>query len=153
MSLVVADAGAMEHLGGRLARATEGGGLIDLEGELGVGKTTMVRGFLRAQGYAGKVRSPTYTLVETYTFNSHRTVHLDLYRLAHPEELEWIGARDIVTDASVALVEWPERGAGFLPTPDLVVRINYEGTGRRVDLFARTEKGQGILRLMDFADS
>ena len=150
---MVSDAGAMEQLGGRLARASEGGGLIYLAGELGVGKTTLVRGFLRALGHAGKVRSPTYTLIETYTAESQQIVHMDLYRLAHPDELEWIGARETVTEATVALVEWPERGAGFLPVPDMLVQISYGGAGRRVDLSARTEKGQEILRLMDIPES
>lgn len=145
MSLVVSDADAMERLGGRLARASEGGARIYLEGDLGVGKTTMVRGFLRAKGYSGKVRSPTYTLVESYVLDHQQVVHLDLYRLSHPEELEWIGAREILTDADLALVEWPERGAGYLPEPDLVIHIAYEGTGRRIRWDASTAKGREIL--------
>jgi tRNA threonylcarbamoyladenosine biosynthesis protein TsaE len=115
---------------GGLARTR--GGLVFLEGELGAGKTTLVRGLLRGLGHQGPVRSPTYTLVETYERPEMRIHHLDLYRLADPEELEYLGIRDLLDGGSLVLVEWPERGAGVLPIPDLVLRITCEGTGRRI---------------------
>jgi tRNA threonylcarbamoyladenosine biosynthesis protein TsaE len=108
----------------------EVGGLVCLYGDLGAGKTTLVRGLLRALGHAGPVRSPTYTLIETYETEGIRVHHLDLYRLADPEELEYLGIRDLFDDQSLVLVEWPERGRGLLPEPDLSIRIEVRGGGR-----------------------
>ena len=106
------------------------GGLVFLDGDLGAGKTTLVRGLLRGLGHRGPVRSPTYTLVETYELPAVRVHHLDLYRIADPDELEFLGIRDLLDGASLTLVEWPERGAGVLPAPDLVVRIAHRDRGR-----------------------
>jgi tRNA threonylcarbamoyladenosine biosynthesis protein TsaE len=110
-----------------LARA---GGLVFLTGELGAGKTTLVRGLLRGLGHEGPVRSPTYTLVESFELSQARVHHLDLYRIADPEELEYLGIRDLLDGASLVLVEWPERGAGVLPAPDLRVHIEHCDGGR-----------------------
>jgi tRNA threonylcarbamoyladenosine biosynthesis protein TsaE len=110
-----------------LARA---GGLVFLEGDLGAGKTTLVRGLLRGLGHQGPVRSPTYTLVESFELPGALVHHLDLYRIADPEELEYLGIRDLLNDASLVLVEWPERGAGVLPAPDLEVVIAHRDGGR-----------------------
>lgn len=144
VSYLVADAAAMESLGAALARAIGGGLMVHLRGELGAGKTTLVRGVLRGFGYAGSVRSPTYTLVEPYDLATRRVYHLDLYRLGDPEELEWIGVRDLLDEDSVALIEWPERGAGMLPPADLEIEIDYVGTGRQVRLRAGTGSGSDI---------
>ena len=105
-------------------------GLIYLKGELGVGKTTVVRGLLRALGYEGKVKSPTYTIVESYEFGSRTIQHFDLYRLSDPRELLYIGAQELLAEADLTLVEWPDRGKGCLPSPDLEVELAFEGTGR-----------------------
>ena len=149
LTCTITDATAMESLGAALARAIGGGLMIHLRGELGAGKTTLVRGFLRGLGHAGGVRSPTYTLIEPYETAARRVYHLDLYRLGDAEELEWIGLRDLLDADSVTLVEWPERGEGVLPTADLSISIEYFATGRRVHLNAHSEAGEKVLRQLD----
>ena len=136
----------MEELGRLLGEHCPAGQRIYLEGDLGAGKTTLVRGFLRGRGYQGKVKSPTYTLVEPYEFPDGTTVyHFDLYRLGDPEELEFMGIRDYFGDLSLCLVEWPERGRGALPGPDIVINIVAEDRGRRLGVTAATEKGGRVL--------
>ncbi len=105
-------------------------GVIYLCGELGAGKTTLVRGFLRELGYDGSVKSPTYTLVEPYEIDGFSIAHLDLYRVADPVELEYIGLEDILRDVSLTFIEWPERGKSYLPAADLVIELAIEGEGR-----------------------
>lgn len=147
----VGDETALEDLGGDLAAACRSGCRIYLHGELGAGKTTLVRGFLRALGYQGRVKSPTYTLVEHYELATCTVYHLDLYRLADAQELEWIGGRDLFADeAAVCLVEWPEHGAGALPQADLDVIIEYADHGRRVSLLPVTGRGQGMVADLDY---
>lgn len=128
----VADPEAMLALGGELAAALRPPAVVALEGPLGAGKTTLVRGWLRALGHTGPVRSPTYTLLETYVLPSVHVYHLDLYRLVDPEELEFIGVRDLAAADALWLIEWPERGAGRLPPIDQRIRIDYHGATRRV---------------------
>src|SRR5699024_10080354 len=111
--------------GERLGRALGGRGRLHLEGELGAGKTTLARGILRAYGHRGAVKSPTYTLVEPYALDGVRVYHFDLYRIADPEELEFIGGRDLLSDDSLSIIEWPARGEGWLPPPDIVVRLEH----------------------------
>jgi tRNA threonylcarbamoyladenosine biosynthesis protein TsaE len=108
--------------------------LIFLHGDLGAGKTTLVRGYLRAAGYTGAVKSPTYTLVEEYTINGLKILHFDLYRLTEPEELEWIGIRDYFDQDCLCFIEWPDRGKGLLPEPDWVITLSTEGDGRWLTL-------------------
>jgi tRNA threonylcarbamoyladenosine biosynthesis protein TsaE len=136
---------ATEAFGARLAKAVVNDCVTYLSGELGTGKTTLVRGFLHACGYQGSVKSPTYTLLEPYAINAIQLIHLDLYRLADPDELEFIGLRDLLTEQAILLVEWPERGRGALPNPDLVVGLNYKGNGRLCRLAAGSERGEEIL--------
>jgi len=109
-------------------------GVVFLRGDLGAGKTTLVRGLLRALGHLGSVRSPTYTLIEPYEVGDQRIHHLDLYRLGDPEELEYLGLRDLLDGEGLVLVEWPERGAGMLPEPELVIEIEHAPPGRRLRL-------------------
>jgi len=133
--------------GRRLGELTGQRALIFLEGDLGAGKTTLVRGFLEARGYAGRVKSPTYTLIEPYELSDGRLYHLDLYRLGHPEELEYLGLREMLEEEAVLLVEWPQRGAGWLPEPDLRVRLEYvaQGTARRAVVEPCSALGQGVV--------
>ncbi len=137
------------ELGGCLARALSGGGVVFLRGDLGAGKTTLVRGFLHALGHKGRVKSPTYTLVEPYDVAGRHCYHLDLYRLGDPEELEFIGLRDLLAPESVLLVEWPERGQGMLPPADIVIRIAFEHGGRRLTLEASSARGEALLKALE----
>jgi tRNA threonylcarbamoyladenosine biosynthesis protein TsaE len=141
MKQVLADTQETESLGARLGRVVTAG-IIYLNGDLGAGKTTLARGLLRALGHTGKVRSPTYTLVEPYELASRRVYHLDLYRLADAEELEWLGLRDMLADPALLLVEWPERGSGYLPAADLTIDLEFSGDGRVASLVADTPAGQ-----------
>ena len=139
----------MEDLGRRLASACPTGSRIYLRGELGAGKTTWVRGFLRGLDYAGKVKSPTYTLVESYSLQGISIHHLDLYRVNDPDELEAIGLRDYMDGSGICLVEWPERGGDLLADPDILVRIEITGTGREVALESRSAAGARILQQLE----
>lgn len=143
----IATADAMARLGGRLARAAgSGGAIIFLQGELGAGKTTLVRGFLAALGHEGAVRSPTYTLVEGYAPAGRIVNHLDLYRLATPEALEDIGIRDLLDPDALMLIEWPEMGEGMLPPADVTVRLEIAADGARTaGLDATTSRGAELL--------
>jgi tRNA threonylcarbamoyladenosine biosynthesis protein TsaE len=140
------DPAGQERLGAALALVCPRACIVYLEGDLGSGKTTLVRGFLRGMGYQGKVRSPTYTLLEPYEFNDRTVYHLDLYRLADPEELEYLGLRDLLETDAVLLIEWPARGRGVLPAADLRVNIQYRQKGRRLELAANTRKGSKVIQ-------
>ena len=144
MKIEVADAAAMESLGAQLAQS-RAAGIIYLQGDLGAGKTTLARGFLQALGHTGRVRSPTYTLIEPYPFDFGMIYHLDLYRLSDARELEDLGLRDLLEEQALLLVEWPERGAGVLPAADLLISIEHRDVGRRVTLDAATEAGQHLV--------
>ena len=134
------DDAATEHFGAALAAVVKPGWTIYLYGDLGAGKTTLARAVLRALGYSGKVKSPTYTLIEPYTLPDLMVYHLDLYRLGDPEELEYIGLRDLLDTPALLLVEWPERGYGYLPPATLTVHLLYQTNGRRCTLAVESEK-------------
>lgn len=134
MTIYLKDTEATEQFGAKLWAELPEKCVVFLRGDLGAGKTTLVRGFLRAAGYTGAVKSPTYTLVEEYTIGERKIFHFDLYRVADPEELEWIGIRDYFDQDSVCFIEWPDMGKGFLPEPDRVISLVSEGTGRSVDM-------------------
>lgn len=134
-----------EELGAALSSGCPRGSIIYLHGDLGAGKTTLVRGFLHGLGYVGSVKSPTYTLMEPYDIGGFSYCHLDLYRLAHAEELEYLGLRDLLEYGATLLVEWPERGQGELPQPDLNIYIEYLQQGRILELKAETELGERLL--------
>lgn len=140
----LADSGGTEALGRALARALPGllsGAVIYLKGELGAGKTTCVRSLLRTLGVVGLVRSPTYTLLETYVLSSLTCVHVDLYRLQSLTEVDELGLRDWVGPACLLLVEWPDRGGGHLPPADLDLTLRYADEGRRACLQPQTPLG------------
>ncbi len=171
----------MTGLGAKLAKVTIPGTIIYLDGDLGAGKTTLVRGFLRSLGYSGAVKSPTFTVVEPYYLDNDNFLnynelegvlkpdgndrfvtdskvflslkehhkqsvyHFDLYRLEDPEELEYIGIRDYLDGQAIALIEWPEKGCGVLPSADLTIKITHQDQGRKVELLPESENGAVIV--------
>ncbi len=142
LSLHLADEAATQNLGGVLAQTAPHHGWMALHGDLGAGKTTLVRAFMRELGYAGRVTSPTYTLVEVYELADRRIAHYDLYRLQDAEELEWMGARDDFGADTLALVEWPERGTGILPPADLSTTLKHVADAREAVLQAYSPLGE-----------
>lgn len=134
-----------DAFGRRLANCLKSPCIVYLDGDLGTGKTTLVRGVLRGLGHRGSVRSPTYTLLEPYDLGALRLFHLDLYRLGDPEELEFLGLRDLLDADSVLFVEWPQRGAGVLPPADLEIRLDYSASGRVLELMPRTPAAEALL--------
>ncbi|MCR6653424.1 MAG: tRNA (adenosine(37)-N6)-threonylcarbamoyltransferase complex ATPase subunit type 1 TsaE [Cellvibrionaceae bacterium] len=137
---------ATVDFGRRLAKSLRGGAVVFLQGTLGAGKTTLTRGVLQELGHAGAVKSPTYTLVEPYELSGLKVFHFDLYRLGDPEELEYMGIRDYFLEQNLCIVEWPMRGAGILPSPDLSVDLTVSGTGRLAIVTASTRRGDSILQ-------
>ena len=144
----------MQKLGGAIATVCKPDWIIYLCGELGTGKTTLVRGFLRKLGWHGAVRSPTFTLLEPYKFNDMSIYHFDLYRLMHAEEFIYIGGRDCFTEQSICLVEWPERGKGFLPEADLFCSFDFSAKGkeRKVQLIAKSSRDKKIINTLNYGD-
>lgn len=136
---------AMVAAGEALGRALMDGGVVFFHGNLGSGKTTMCRGVLRAWGHRGAVKSPTYTLVEPYRYRDTDIYHFDLYRLGDPEELDYIGIRDYFEQGNVCLVEWPEKGEGALPKPDLDIFLSGEGDKRQLNLEGGSSHGDRII--------
>lgn len=134
MKKYLKDTEATEQYGAALWTILPETGVIFLQGDLGAGKTTLVRGFLRAAGFTGAVKSPTFTLVEEYNLAERKIFHFDLYRLNDAEELEWMGIRDYFSPNTLCFIEWAERGQGFLPMPDAVISLTVQGMGRELNL-------------------
>ena len=145
LDLKLPDAAATEILGGVLAYtfpgAADNHASLYLEGDLGAGKTTCVRSMLRSFGVSGLIRSPTYTLIETYPLANLTCVHIDLYRLKGSMEADELGLRDFFSAGFLVIVEWPERAGEALPAPDLAAALTYQGSGRRCLFSAHTTRG------------
>ena len=132
-------------LGRALAPGAAPGRVVHLRGDLGAGKTTLARGLLRGLGHAGRVKSPTYTLVEPYELSSLHFYHFDFYRLKDRSEWEERGFREYFDPGALCVVEWPERAAGFLFPPDLEISLFFDGEARRAQLEAHTDSGRAWL--------
>lgn len=124
----------MQDYASELVHLIAPGDVVYFEGNLGAGKTTLIRAMLRLLGHTGPVNSPTYTLIETYQFDDYDVHHFDLYRLESADELEATGARDLFDGRNICLIEWPYRAEGFVPDADVQVSIEHEVVGRRVSL-------------------
>ena len=147
MDLIVElpDAEATARAGSAMAPLLRGGTIVTLQGELGAGKTTLVRGVLRALGWTGPVKSPSYGLVEHYPLSSLYFYHIDFYRFASPSEWENAGLAECFRHDSVCMIEWPERVAGLLPAPDVVLVLAHSNNGRRLRAMAHGEVGRQCL--------
>ena len=139
------DEAATTALGSRVAAALDDGLVLYLHGPLGAGKTSFARALLIALGVGERVKSPTYSLIEGYMATQRPAWHLDLYRIAEPGELEWLGLDALSDPLAVVLVEWPERGAGALPAADMELHLNYAEHGRQASLRAFTARGEQLL--------
>tara|TARA_Y100000310_G_scaffold345518_1_gene465885 strand:- start:2865 stop:3353 length:489 start_codon:yes stop_codon:yes gene_type:complete len=145
-SIHLPDEAATLNCGRRLAEAIGSQAVIYLEGDLGAGKTTLCRGILRGLGHTGAVKSPTFTLVEPYELGALRVYHIDLYRLGDAKELEYVGIDDYFSIGGLCLVEWPEKGVGYLPTDDLWIRLEVTDTGRLLTWRSDSSLGEEMSR-------
>ena len=148
MNIDLPDAAATEALGAAIAVALESsvtGLVIFLHGDLGAGKTTLARQLLRTLGVGGTIRSPTYTLMETYRVNGRDLLHMDLYRLNDPAELHNLGLVDYAPTQTVWLVEWPEKGGDLLPQGDIQISLSLSGQARKADVVGLSELGQRLV--------
>ena len=145
----LADETAMVAFGQALSALIKNPMVITLKGQLGAGKTTLSRGMLQGLGHCGSVKSPTYTIVEPYKLSAGSVFHFDLYRIADAEELEYMGFGEYLAEAQLCLIEWPERGQGFLPQADIAIEISQSGDGRCVTLAAYSEVGEQLIGQLD----
>jgi tRNA threonylcarbamoyladenosine biosynthesis protein TsaE len=142
----------MLGLGATLARLLKGEGVIHLSGGLGAGKTTLCRGILRAMGHSGAVKSPTFTLVEPYQISDSEVYHFDLYRLADPGELEYVGIDEYFGKNKLCLIEWPEKAIGHLPRHDLEITIDVLGEKRIIVVRSNSQSGEKICTQLNEVD-
>jgi tRNA threonylcarbamoyladenosine biosynthesis protein TsaE len=147
MSVLIhlADTSATDQLGKILAAALSDRTVIYLHGDLGAGKSSLARALLRGLGVQGAIKSPTYTLIERYALESGEAVHLDLYRLSEASELDFLGLDELQVNARLWMIEWPERGEGHLPDPDLRIYLEVEGRGRKARMIAATRIGETLM--------
>ena len=134
MSRIIESPQAMEELGASLAKKIRAPSIVYLRGDLGTGKTTLVRGALRALGHQGLVKSPTFTIVESYHLPPYDIHHFDLYRISDPEELDYIGIREYFSESSVGFFEWPDQGKSMIPTADIEIQLLHAGDHRNVEI-------------------
>lgn len=151
--LILSDEAATQKVSARLAQLLPARAVLYLQGPLGAGKTTFSRGLLHALGHQGAVKSPTYTLVEPYQLATRQIYHFDLYRLTDPEELEFIGGRDYFSADALCLVEWPERGHGFLPPADIRLQLDYNHAAdteysRSLTIHGESQLGRSVVEKM-----
>jgi tRNA threonylcarbamoyladenosine biosynthesis protein TsaE len=148
------DTAQTERLGQAMADTRPARAVLFLQGDLGAGKSTLARALLRRLGVRGAIRSPTYTLVERHALDTGEAVHLDLYRLAAAEELDFLGLDELAAQAALWLVEWPDRGGAHLPRADVTLALTMSAEGRQASLVAGTVEGEGWLaRLNEIAVS
>lgn len=145
LKTILPDENATLALGAAIARGIEPGLIVFLHGDLGAGKTTLVRGVLRGLGFEGRVKSPTYALVEVYEVSRLDFHHFDFYRFQDPREWNEAGFRDTFDGRRVSFVEWPEKAHGLLPTADVEITLAIQDVGRVATLKANTPMGQRCL--------
>lgn len=145
MVIELNDSDETEAFGAALCKALPAKCLLFLYGDLGAGKTTLVRGLLRALGHLGTVKSPTYTLVEEYQLADRVVFHFDLYRLKDPEELEWLGMDDYLNQSALSCIEWPQMGIGYLPAADVELRLEHQANGRTIEINVLAESLKNTL--------
>ena len=150
----IPDEGTMLRFGKKLAEVLvkqpkDNAIVLYFNGDLGAGKTTLSRGMIQGLGHSGNVKSPTYTLVEEYKIGGKIIYHFDLYRLADPEELEFMGIRDYFAENTICLIEWAKKGAGLLASADLLVNIAYAENARNIELLAESETGRQIIQQLN----
>jgi tRNA threonylcarbamoyladenosine biosynthesis protein TsaE len=150
-ALKLSDAAATLRLGEALAAGAAPGRVLFISGDLGAGKTTLVRGLLRGLGYAGRAKSPTYALVEPYSFSSLDLYHFDFYRFK--DRSEWLnsGFREHFNPQSLCVVEWPEKAGDLLSPPDLHIKLEFDGEARAATLEARSPAGESWLSSLRFS--
>lgn len=153
LNLILPDEAATLALGARLAQRLKPGWVVYLRGDLGAGKTTLVRGLLRALGYEGRVKSPTYTLLESYDLSRFVLQHYDLYRMIDPREWLDAGFRDECNASTLCIVEWPEKAKGLLPKPDIEIRLELAGEGRKARIEALSAQGRKEVQTWQGFDS
>nr|BET44386.1 MAG: tRNA (adenosine(37)-N6)-threonylcarbamoyltransferase complex ATPase subunit type 1 TsaE [Candidatus Aschnera chinzeii] len=145
-TILLANENKTINLGYQLAKNMKNNFILFLYGNIGVGKTTLVRGFLQGLGYENNIKSPSYSIIESYLVSDYSVYHIDLYRLNNAREFEILGMRDFLSFNSICLFEWPQNGGHYLPTPDLVIKLSYHLYGRKAKLISHTMYGNIVLQ-------
>lgn len=150
MRVYCKDQEATEHLARELAKEMPKNMVVYLYGDLGAGKSTFARAFIQALGFEGSVKSPTYTLLEVYQYGDDKhAVHMDLYRIAEPEEIDYLSLENYENSATVTLIEWPEKGEGFIPLADIKLFFSMCEQGRNLDIEATNDQATKWLEILN----